>query len=109
MSAAPFDALKLSRQLRERARFDQDQAEGLAEALAEAFHEQIATKADLQAAVKDLHGELTTATVPILIVSRCSSSFNSFCKSFTAFCTSVFVASCLKNIGQSLGTPAVAA
>ena len=41
-----------------RARFDQDQAEGLAEALAEAFHEQIATKADLQAAVKDLHGEL---------------------------------------------------
>ena len=74
MSAAPFDALKLSRQSRERARFDQDQAEGLAEALAEAFHEQIATKADLQAAVKDLHGELTTATVPILIVSRCSSS-----------------------------------
>jgi hypothetical protein len=36
--------LKLSRQLRDRARFDQDQAEGLAEA---AFQEQVATKADI--------------------------------------------------------------
>jgi hypothetical protein len=47
MTAAPFGTLKLSRQLRERARFDQDQAEGLAEALAEAFQEQIATRADI--------------------------------------------------------------
>ena len=58
MTAAPFDTLKLSRQLRERSRFDQEQAESLAEALAEAFHEQIATKTDLQTAVKDLQGEL---------------------------------------------------
>ena len=36
MTAAPFDTLKLSRQLRERAHFDQEQAEGFAEALAEA-------------------------------------------------------------------------
>jgi len=47
MTAAPFDTLKLSRQLRERARFDREQAEGLAEALAEAFQEQVATKADI--------------------------------------------------------------
>jgi hypothetical protein len=32
MTAAPFDTLKLSRQLRERAHFDQEQAEGFAEA-----------------------------------------------------------------------------
>jgi hypothetical protein len=31
MTAAPSDTLKLSRQLRERAHFDQEQAEGLAE------------------------------------------------------------------------------
>ena len=49
--------LKLSRQLRERAHFDQEQAEGLAETLAEAFHEQIATKTDLQTTVKDLQSE----------------------------------------------------
>ncbi len=36
-----------TRQLRERARFDQEQAEGLAEALAEAFQQEIATKTDL--------------------------------------------------------------
>jgi len=47
MTAAPFDTLKLSRQLRERARFDQEQAEGLAEALAEVFQQEIATKTDL--------------------------------------------------------------
>jgi hypothetical protein len=47
MTAAPFDTLKFSRQLRERAHFDQAQAEGVAEALAEAFQQEIATKTDL--------------------------------------------------------------
>jgi hypothetical protein len=37
MTAAPFDTLKLSRQLREQAHFSQDQAEGVAEALARGF------------------------------------------------------------------------
>ena len=37
MTAAPFDTLKLSRQLRERARLNQDQAEGFAEAFQEPF------------------------------------------------------------------------
>jgi hypothetical protein len=41
VTSAPFDTLKLSRQLRERAHFNQDQAEGFAEALATAFQEQI--------------------------------------------------------------------
>ena len=58
VTAAPFDTLKLSRQLREQAHFSQEQAEGLAETLAEAFHEQIATKTDVQNAVKDLQTEL---------------------------------------------------
>jgi hypothetical protein len=53
MTAAPFDTLKLSRQLRERAHFSQEQAEGIAETLAESFHERIATKTDVQNAVKD--------------------------------------------------------
>ena len=47
MTAAPFDTLKLSRQLRERTHFDQEQAEAVAEALAEAFQQEIATKTDL--------------------------------------------------------------
>jgi hypothetical protein len=37
MTAAPFDTLKLSPQLRERAHFDQQQAEGFAEAFQEPF------------------------------------------------------------------------
>jgi hypothetical protein len=47
MTAAPFDTLKLSRQLRDRAHFNQDQAEGFAEVLAKAFQQEIATKTDL--------------------------------------------------------------
>jgi hypothetical protein len=42
------DTLKLSRRLREQAHLDQEQAEGFAEALADAFQEQIATKIDLE-------------------------------------------------------------
>jgi hypothetical protein len=54
MTAAPFDTLKLSRQLRERARLEQEQAEGFAEALAEAFQEQIATRQDILLLQKDI-------------------------------------------------------
>jgi hypothetical protein len=41
VTSAPFDTLKLSRLLRERAHFDQEQSEGLAETLAKAFQEEI--------------------------------------------------------------------
>jgi hypothetical protein len=63
MTAAPFDTLKLSRQLRERAHFNQDQAEGFAEALAKAFQEKIATKADI------LNGELRASLDKIAVTS----------------------------------------
>ena len=48
MSVAAFDTLKLARTLRDQAKFTPEQAEGLATALSGAFHEDIATKADLR-------------------------------------------------------------
>lgn len=47
MSAIPFDTLKLARSLREKAHFTAEQAEGVADALAGAFQDQVATKDDL--------------------------------------------------------------
>jgi hypothetical protein len=69
MTAAPFDTLKLSRQLRARAHFDQEQAEGLAETLAEAFHEQIATKTDMQNMQNELKllGNKMKRLIPIVL------------------------------------------
>jgi hypothetical protein len=66
MTAAPFDTLKLSRQLRERARLDQEQAEGFAEA----FQEQIATKTDLALLEQRLTikmGAIAAAAIGILL------------------------------------------
>ncbi|MFK8251421.1 hypothetical protein [Ancylobacter terrae] len=47
MSAIPFDTLKLARTLRDKARFTNEQAEGVADALADAFQDRIATKDDV--------------------------------------------------------------
>ncbi|WP_034992569.1 hypothetical protein [Beijerinckia mobilis] len=47
MSAVPFDTLKLARALRESASFTTEQAEGISNALAEAFQDRVATKDDL--------------------------------------------------------------
>jgi hypothetical protein len=47
MTAIPFDTLKLAKDLRERAHFSAEQAEGAAAALAEAFQDQVATKSDI--------------------------------------------------------------
>ena len=47
MSAILFDTLRLSRTLREKGQFTREQAEALAEALGEATHEDLATKADI--------------------------------------------------------------
>jgi len=44
---APFDSIKLTKAFREKARFTLEQAEGVAEALSEAFEEQLAAKQDL--------------------------------------------------------------
>ena len=47
IATPPFDTLRLSHSLRDKAHFTQEQSEGFTEALAEAFEDQLATKSDL--------------------------------------------------------------
>jgi len=54
MTALAFDTLKFAQTLRDKAKFTQEQAEGLANAIADATSDQIATKGD----IKDLRVEL---------------------------------------------------
>jgi hypothetical protein len=54
MSAILFDALRLSRTLRDKGHFTPEQAEALAEALGEATQGDLATKADLAAVKTDI-------------------------------------------------------
>lgn len=58
MNAIPFDTLKFVRALRDKAKLPPEQAEGFAEAIAEAVQSDLATKADLQATRADLKSEL---------------------------------------------------
>lgn len=60
MTAARFDTLKLTKALREKARFTQEQAEGLTEALSDSFEEQIATKQDIADLRSDLKGDIAS-------------------------------------------------
>ncbi len=53
MSAA-FDTLRLARTLRDKAHFTTEQAEGMADAMAEALQGDLATKADLAAVRTDI-------------------------------------------------------
>ena len=48
MSAVTFDTLKFARALQDKAKLSAEQAEGVAEAFAEATGEQLATKSDLR-------------------------------------------------------------
>ena len=48
MTALAFDTLKFARSLRDKARLSNEQAEGFAEAIAEAMRDDLATKPDLQ-------------------------------------------------------------
>ena len=54
MTTLAFDTLKFAQTLRDKAKFTQEQSEGLAIAIADATSDQIATKAD----IKDLRIEL---------------------------------------------------
>ena len=54
VSALLFDTLRLSRTLRDKGHFTPEQAEALAEALGEAGHGDLATKADLAALKADI-------------------------------------------------------
>jgi hypothetical protein len=64
MAAIPFDTLKLARSLREKAKFAQEQAEGVA-ALAGAFQDEIATKTDL----RELELRLTIKIGGMLVIA----------------------------------------
>ena len=61
----PFDTLKLARSLREKAKFAPEQAEGLADALSEAFQNEIATKTDL----RELELRLTIKIGGMLVIA----------------------------------------
>jgi len=61
MPVAPFDTLKLARALRDRANFTAEQAEGAADAIAEAVQNDLATRADVVDAELRLRGELREA------------------------------------------------
>ncbi len=49
MTAVAFDTLKFVRTLRDKAKMSPEQAEGLADAIAEAIHSDLATKPDVEA------------------------------------------------------------
>jgi len=54
MTALSFDTLKFAQTLRDKAKFTQEQSEGLANAIADATSDQIATKGDLTRVEGDL-------------------------------------------------------
>ena len=56
--SATFDTLRLARSLRDKAQFTSEQAEGMADALAEAMQGDLATKTDLSAVRADLRSEI---------------------------------------------------
>ena len=60
MSAVAFDTLKLARALRDKGRFTPEQAEGVADALSEAFRDDIATKDDVAREASSIRAELAS-------------------------------------------------
>jgi len=58
MSAVAFDTLALARNLRDRAHFTQEQAEGVAESINEMMGDQLATKADLTGDIASVRRDL---------------------------------------------------
>jgi hypothetical protein len=66
VSTLLFDTLRLSRTLREKGHFTLEQAEALAEALGEAGHDDLATKADLAAVAAELKTGIAEAKADIL-------------------------------------------
>jgi hypothetical protein len=58
MAAVAFDTLKFARSLREKVKLSPEQAEGLADAMAEALQGDLVTKADLRAGLADTRSEI---------------------------------------------------
>jgi hypothetical protein len=66
VSGPLFDALRLSRRLRDKGHFTPEQAEALAEALGEAAHDELATKADLAGLKAELKADIAEVKADIL-------------------------------------------
>jgi len=66
VTALLFDTLRLSRKLRDKGHFTPEQAEALAEALGEAAHDDLATKADLAALKAELKTDIAEVKADIL-------------------------------------------
>src|ERR1700730_16755649 len=66
MYALLFDTLRLSRTLRDKGHFTSEQAEALAEALSQARRGDLATKADLAAAIAELKTEIAETKTDLL-------------------------------------------
>ena len=58
MTAVAFDTLRFVRALREKAKLPPEQAEGLADAMAEALQGDLVTKADLRAELAETRSEI---------------------------------------------------
>lgn len=58
MSTIAFDTLRFARALREKAKLTPEQAEGFADAIAEALHDDLATKSDLRLVKAELQAEI---------------------------------------------------
>ena len=58
MNAAAFDSLQFVRILRDKGSFTTEQAESIADAMASTLHDDLATKADLQANATSLEGKM---------------------------------------------------
>ena len=66
MTSIVFDTLKFARALRDKAKLTNEQAEGFADAIAEALHDDLATKADLQLLKSDLRIEIESVKSEII-------------------------------------------
>lgn len=58
MTTIAFDTLKFARALRDKANLTTEQAEGFADAIAEALHDDLVTKTDLKAEIESAKSEI---------------------------------------------------
>lgn len=66
MTSIAFDTLKLAQALKAKAHLTTEQAEGFAEALADALHDDLATKADLREVKSELKIEIESVKSEII-------------------------------------------
>jgi len=65
MTALAFDTLKFAQTLRDKAKFTQEQSEGLATAIADATSDQLATKAELTRVEGDLRAYIQSVDASV--------------------------------------------